>query len=108
MERVRDDLGIREGGSRRLGGMECCICGRSLSYLPIENELNLWANQEWQPMVCGEECGQVLMPYYLSDFYSEASARQGVVEELLKKWNRGKAHLDLPIHLVFGRESRSR
>lgn len=50
--------------------LRCTVCGEDFS-LPLEEELMLWANQEWEPLACGETCGNYLLSYAQTDFYEE-------------------------------------
>jgi hypothetical protein len=103
MKKVRDTCQKGSGGDvgKDVSYLYCVVCGEEI-VLPEEDALGLWANQEWQPVVCGSACGNVLLPYTLSDYYSERSAYHDEVEEWIERTRREKGHLNLPIHLVHG------
>jgi hypothetical protein len=80
--------------------LRCVVCGEELLGLDAHDELSIWANQEWNPVVCGSACGEKLRHYTDSDYYCERSAYQDEVLEWIERTRREKGHLDLPIHLV--------
>lgn len=106
-EESESQLSDDEGVGRRLGvghpifSYLCCVvCGEALPRMDEAHELSLWANQEWQPIVCGTACGEVLTPYTDSDYYLERSARQDEVTDWIERTRREKGPLPLPVHLV--------
>ncbi len=62
----------------------CTLCGTSLYFLPLDTQSEIWANQEWNPPVCGSECGTYFLPFTQFDWWTERSDHRDKVQAWIK------------------------